>query len=51
MLYIDPKDQDIVTADGTLSQAWEDRRKLRLEFFDIGKRIEALEHFHQHLRY
>lgn len=45
MMYIDPKDQECVTYDTVYDAAWAERRALRLQYFDIGKKIEALDAF------
>lgn len=45
MLYIDPKDQDIVTTDSLFYRAWTERRKLRLEICEKQQREKTLDAF------
>lgn len=46
MMYIDPKDQPAHPDwNPTYRAAWDERRKLRLEHFDISKRIEQMDMF------
>lgn len=45
MLYIGPKDQAVNTGDAVLDDAWNERRALRLQHFDIGKKVQKLDEF------
>lgn len=45
MVYIDPKDQSIVTDDNVLYKAWEDRKALRLKHFQMTREIQGLDNF------